>query len=239
MPVVGHFGTSPCAPSSLAGVTVPLSHPVKDYLPAEAAAMLAAHHPEIARGCERHGPPFTGQRPPASQRFPLLVRSIVGQQISVAAADAILGRVVAVLPGPVSPRAILAVAPDDLRSAGLSGGKVRALRALSSSCHEGRLDLTTLDLKGEDAVREELCSVTGIGPWTADMFLMFGLRLPDIWPVGDVALRRGYAILRGLPEIPGAAEIASLGDAYRPYRSVVAWYSWAEIDADPQGSVWN
>ena len=212
---------------------------MSDYRPADAAAALAAHHPEIARSRERHGPPFTGRRPTPSQRFALLVRSIVGQQISVAAAAAILGRVLAVLPGPVGPGALLASNPEDLRKSGLSAAKVRTLRELSERCETGQIDLRLAARLSEERVRAELCAVPGIGPWTADMFLMFGLRRPDVWPAGDVAMRRGYATLHGLETIPGAADIVPLGEAYRPYRSVAAWYCWAEIDADPQGSAWN
>lgn len=207
--------------------------------PAEAAAELAERHAEIARARERHGDPFTGTPPTSGERFPLLVRSIVGQQISVAAADAILTRVIAAVGGPVSPRAILAADSGDLRAAGLSGAKVRALRALAEACQEGRLDLAVAGEKEEEAIRADLCAIRGIGPWTADMFLMFGLRLPDIWPVGDVAMRRGYARLHCRDDIPDAAAVAPLGDVYRPYRSVAAWYCWAEIDADPRGSTWN
>lgn len=242
MDVLGPAGTAQRAdadsiPSPGAG-----AHPsqlMSDADPTDAVAALARRHPEIAAARERHGPPFTGSRPEPSDRFALLVRSIVGQQISVAAADAILARVVSTLPGPVAPAAFLEADTEQLRSAGLSGAKVQALKALSDACTEGGLDLARLEAEGEDDVRRGLCAIRGIGPWTADMFLMFGLRHPDVWPVGDVAMRRGYARLHNLAEIPDAAAITPRGDAYRPFRSIAAWYCWAEIDADPQGSSWN
>jgi DNA-3-methyladenine glycosylase II len=162
--------------------------------------------------------------------FEYLVRSIVYQQLAGRAAATIHGRFVEAVGGRVSPRSIGKVSDDVLRGAGLSRGKLAAIRDLAAKA--GSLGLDELEYLPDDEVQERLTSVRGIGPWTAQMFLMFALRRPDVWPVGDLGVRAGYAKIHGLAEAPTEKEMLLLGDPYRPWRSAAAWYCWRVLETD-------
>ena len=123
--------------------------------------------------------------------------------------------------------------PDSaLRAAGLSANKVASLRDLATKVLDTTVVLSPrgLSRESDDEVVARLCTVRGIGEWTAQMFLMFQLRRLDVWPTGDLGVRRGYGLAWDVP-MPTEKELDPLGDPYRPYRSVVAWYCWraAEI----------
>jgi DNA-3-methyladenine glycosylase II len=160
--------------------------------------------------------------------FPYLVRSIVYQQLAGAAAATIHGRVVAAVGGTVTPGSISRVGDPKLRGAGLSRGKLAAIRDLTAKAPS--LGLDELLWLPDEEVTERLTTVRGIGPWTAHMFLMFALRRPDVWPVGDLGVRSGYAWVHDLPETPGQKEMEPLGEAYRPWRSAAAWYCWRVLE---------
>ena len=162
--------------------------------------------------------------------FDYLVRSIVFQQLAGAAARTIHGRFVDALRGKVTPRAITAASDERLRGAGLSKGKLAAVRDLAAKASSLRLE--ELDWVEDDEVVRRLTTVRGIGPWTAQMYLMFALRRPDVWPTGDLGVRAGYARIHGLAETPGEKEMPPLGEAYRPWRSAAAWYCWRALEAD-------
>ena len=162
--------------------------------------------------------------------FPYLVRSIVYQQLAGAAAATIHGRVVEALGGTVTPRSITRAPDAVLRAAGLSRGKLAAIRDLAARAPG--LGLDELEWLGDEEVSERLTTVRGIGPWTAHMFLMFALRRPDVWPVGDLGVRSGYARIYGLGEVPSQKEMTPLGDAFRPWRSAAAWYCWRALETD-------
>ena len=162
--------------------------------------------------------------------FPYLVRSIVYQQLAGKAAATIHGRFVDAVGGRVSPRSIGKASDEALRGAGLSRGKLAAIRDLSDKSR--RLRLNELEYLPDDEVLERLISVRGIGPWTAQMFLMFALRRPDVWPIGDLGVRAGYAKLHGLAETPTEKEMLPLGEPYRPWRSAAAWYMWRVLDTE-------
>ncbi len=162
--------------------------------------------------------------------FPYLVRSIVYQQLAGKAAATIHGRFVDAVGGRVNPSSIGKASDDALRGAGLSRGKLAAIRDLSDKSR--RLRLNELEYLPDDEVLERLVSVRGIGPWTAQMFLMFALRRPDVWPIGDLGVRAGYAKIHGLAETPTEKEMMPLGEPYRPWRSAAAWYMWRVLDTE-------
>jgi DNA-3-methyladenine glycosylase II len=192
---------------------------------------LAQKDPVIARLVDIHGLPRL--RPRLNTHFEALVRSIVFQQLAGAAAATIHGRLLGALDDDVSPAGVLALAPEDLRAAGLSANKAASLCDLATKVLDGTVVLDPVGLKREsdDEVIERLTTVRGIGRWTAEMFLLFQLRRLDVWPVGDLGVRRGYGLAWGIP-MPSPKELESLGDPFRPYRSVAAWYCW-RANEDP------
>jgi DNA-3-methyladenine glycosylase II len=192
---------------------------------AEAARLLAAGDPTIARLLAEAGPPRL--RRSGMSPFEALVQAIVYQQLAGAAARAIHGRLIAALPGGVEPEALLALTDDTLRAVGLSGAKVRSLRDLATKVLEGTVVIAPRRLArlSDEQIIERLVTVRGIGRWSAQMFLMFQLRRLDVWPTGDLGVRRGFGLAWKAPT-PTARELEPLGDPYRPYRSVVAWYCW-------------
>jgi DNA-3-methyladenine glycosylase II len=179
----------------------------------------------IARFVDAVGPPRF--RKPLDSHFAALVRSVTYQQLAGAAATAIHGRLIAALGGDVTPEGVLALSSEALRAAGLSGNKAASLRDLSSKVLDGTvvLDPRGLSREGDEEVITRLSSVRGIGRWSAEMFLMFQLRRLDVWPTGDLGVRRGYGLAWGIP-MPTPRQLEPLGDPFRPYRTVVAWYCW-------------
>ena len=177
---------------------------------------------------ERIGPPRLGRV--TEGPFEYLVGAIVYQQLAGAAAGTIHGRLVEVLRGRVTPAAVLRAPEESLRGAGLSRGKLAAIRDLAAQAPS--LGLDELPWLDDDQVQSRLTAVKGIGPWTAQMFLMFALRRPDVWPVGDLGVRAGYARIHGLGTVPGEREMRTLGDACRPWRSAAAWYCWRALEID-------
>jgi DNA-3-methyladenine glycosylase II len=155
------------------------------------------------------------------------VESIVFQQLAGAAASTIHRRLVVALGGEVVPEAVLGLASEELRAAGLSGNKAASIRDLAAKVTDGTvlLDPRRLAREGDDEVIARLSSVRGIGRWTAEMFLLFQLGRLDVWPAGDLGVRRGFGVAWGTP-MPSARELEPLGDPFRPYRSAVAWYCW-------------
>jgi DNA-3-methyladenine glycosylase II len=190
-----------------------------------AAAILADRDPVLRRLVDEAGLPR--MRPPAESHLASLVRAIVYQQLAGSAAAAIHGRLLAALGGEVTAEGLLALPPEPLRSAGLSGAKAASLQDLASKVLDGTvvLDPPGLRAESDDEVVARLSTVRGIGKWTAEMFLMFQLRRLDVWPTGDLGVRKGYGLAWGIPT-PTAKQLDPLGDPYRPYRSVLAWYCW-------------
>jgi DNA-3-methyladenine glycosylase II len=191
----------------------------------QAARILAGRDEVIAKLLEAVGPPRL--RRPQDSHFAALVRAIVYQQLAGAAAAAIHGRLLAALGSDPSPEALIALSDESLRAVGLSANKVASLRDLAAKMLDGTVALSSSGLARQDdeEVTARLSTVRGIGPWTADMFLMFQLRRLDIWPTGDLGIRRGYGLAWRIP-MPSARELHALGEPYRPYRSVAAWYCW-------------
>ena len=197
----------------------------------QASAVVAEMDPALAKAYERHGPVSYGPKIRATDRFGRLARSIVGQQVSTKAARSIWSRVENSLTS-VTPETILATGPKKLRSLGISNAKCASLLDLGDAVASGELRLDTLGHYSDHRVTEELTKIRGIGPWTADMFLIFVLQRLDIWPVGDLGVRKGYAAVFDLGEVPGPDVLQPLGDRFRPYRSIVASYCWRALDSD-------
>jgi DNA-3-methyladenine glycosylase II len=196
---------------------------------AAAAEELAGRDPVMASLVEAAGP--IRLRKPQDTHFAALVRAITYQQLAGNAAAAIHGRLVKALEGVVEPQALLALSPEATRAAGLSGNKTASLRDLATKVLDGTviLDPRRLSRESDEEVVARLSTVRGIGEWTAHMFLMFQLRRLDVWPTGDFGVRKGYGLAWGIA-MPTAKELAPLGDPFRPYRSVTAWYCWRAVE---------
>jgi DNA-3-methyladenine glycosylase II len=190
-----------------------------------AAAILAERDPVLRRLMADAGP--IRVRPPAETHFAALVRAIVYQQLAGPAAAAIHGRLIAALGDDVAPARLMSLPDQALRSAGLSAGKTASLRDLAAKVLDGTvvLDQRGLRAENDEEVVDRLSTVRGIGRWTAEMFLMFQLRRLDVWPTGDLGVRKGFGLAWGMPT-PTPKQLEPLGAPYRPYRSVVAWYCW-------------
>jgi DNA-3-methyladenine glycosylase II len=195
---------------------------------AAAAVILAERDPVIAALVERAGP--MKLRKPLDTHFAALVRSITYQQLAGPAAAAIHGRLVAALDGDVQPEPLLALTDQQMRAAGLSGNKTASLRDLAAKVLSGDVILDRrLARESDEEIVRRLSSVRGIGEWTAHMFLMFQLGRIDIWPTGDLGVRKGYSLAWGIP-MPTPRQLESLGEPFRPYRSVAAWYCWRAVE---------
>lgn len=186
---------------------------------------LARRDPVVARLVRDHPPPPFGRRRRTSH-FAYLVRAIVLQQVSARSAEPVWRRLLALVGGRLTAPAVAALTVDDLRGAGLTGGKAAAVHDLATAVVAGRLPLAAVARRPDDEVVAALTGIRGIGPWTAEMFLLLHLGRLDVWPIGDLAVRRGYARAWSLAAEPTPAALDVVGEAYRPYRSIVAWYCW-------------
>lgn len=163
-----------------------------------------------------------------------LVRTITGQQLSSKAAATIYTRVTALYGGRTpTPEEIIATDPQQLRDVGLSGAKAAYLRDLAEHIVDGELPIDELAELPDEKVYEVLIAVKGLGRWSIDMFLMFHLGRGDILPVGDLGIRKAIQVLYGLDELPKAAEIEQIAEAWRPYRTLACLYLWESLDNAP------
>ncbi len=197
---------------------------------ASALKDLARRDRVLAGLIKRYGPMSAPPRSTGRDRFEVLVRAIVYQQLAGKAAASIHGRLVDVLGGEVTPQRVLLTHPDMLRSAGLSAAKAAAITDLSHKVAGGEVSLERIGRLSDAAVVEHLVQVRGIGVWTAEMFLISNLGRLDVWPVGDLGVRAGFASAWQLDEVPSPKDLLVLGEAFRPYRTIVAWYCWRVMD---------
>lgn len=170
--------------------------------------------------------------------FGHLARAIVFQQLAGAAAATIHGRFLTALnatDGHPEPRAVLAASDDTLRACGLSLGKLRAIRDLAEHVADDRLPLGHIETLSDDAIIEALVAVRGIGPWTAQMFLMFRLGRPDVLPVLDLGVRKGAQKIYRTRALPDAARLEKIARNWRPWASVASWYCWRVLDLEDAG----
>ena len=196
----------------------------------QAVSDLAACDPVMADLVDRYGPPPQRRRVPASRRFDHLARNIVYQQLAGRAAASIHGRVVDAVGGQVTAERVLATPEPVLRACGLSGAKTASLLDLADKVATGEVTLDRIGRMSDAEVVASLTVVRGIGPWTAQMFLMSTLSRLDVWPTGDYGVRAGFARAWGLPGIPDPKALDVLGEPFHPYRSLVAWYCWRAAD---------
>lgn len=167
--------------------------------------------------------------------FGVLARSIISQQISTKAALAIAGRLIKTLGRRgLRPAAILDLSEEQMRAAGLSANKQKSLLDLAGKCHSKEVPLKDLARMDDEDVIAALLPVRGIGRWTAEMFLMFSLGRRDVLPVGDFGLRNGVMKHYGLADLATKAELESLGESWRPFRSIATWYVWRSLGPVPQ-----
>jgi DNA-3-methyladenine glycosylase II len=190
---------------------------------------LARRAPAFAPIVAIEGPAAMGRGRPRRTHFAELARAICFQQLAGAAARSIHGRFESLYDGKPTAAAVLATDEAALRAVGLSGAKTAAIRDLAARVVDGSLPLARLGARADDDVVSALVQVRGIGRWTAEMFLMFQLGRPDVWPVDDLGVRKGYAILHRQPVMPKARDLEDLGEVLRPYRSVAAWYCWRAV----------
>ena len=168
--------------------------------------------------------------------FTTLARSIVGQQISVKAAQAVWDRFVALTSGPshrLLPSAVLGLNAPLIRAAGLSARKVEYLCDLAQHFDSGAVHVAEWQKMDDEAIVEELVAIRGIGRWTAEMFLIFHLLRPNVLPLDDVGLIKGISVNYFSGEPVSRAEAREVGDAWAPYRSVATWYIWRSLDPLP------
>lgn len=164
--------------------------------------------------------------------FETLVKSIVYQQLSGRVAGVIFGRVTDAAGGRLTPEGILKLRPVRMRTLGLSNQKTAYIRDLARHARDGRVAFEELARLPDEAVIERLTEVKGIGVWTAHMFLIFALRRPDVLPTGDLGIRNAIRNAYGLLALPKPAEMETLSEPWRPYRTVASWYLWRSLEPD-------
>ena len=182
--------------------------------------------------------PFT-LKPAQRQPYEALVRAIAHQQVHGRAAEAILGRFIALCPEPgfPTPESVLALTPEAMRGAGLSANKVLAIRDIAEKAALGVIPNRAAARRLSDEVLiERLVALRGVGRWTVEMLLIFTLGRADILPVDDFGVREGYRVAAGLTEQPKPKLLAEIGEAWAPFRTTAAWYLWRAADLAKEGS---
>jgi len=196
----------------------------------QACDELSRRDARLAHVVRAVGTPRLGRMP---STFSTIARSIAYQQLSGKAASTIWGRFLALFPDrkPV-PESVLRKRETTLRGAGLSNAKVAAVRDLARHVVDGRVKPGSLWRLSDEDVVETLTQVRGIGEWSAQMHLMFSLGRLDVWPVGDLGVRKGVGALTGIDGVPDVETTQAFGDDYRPWRSLLAWYCWRVLELD-------
>jgi DNA-3-methyladenine glycosylase II len=169
-------------------------------------------------------------RPAIEDNFAALARSIMYQQLAGAAASTIHGRFLKLFADGLSPVAVLALPEGIMRTAGVSGAKSTAITDLARKVQDGTVPLDAVDSFSDDELVAHLVQVRGIGPWTAQMFLIFQLRRLDVWPIDDYGIRKGWALAHKLKDVPAPRALQPEGDLFRPYRTIAALYCWRAVD---------
>ncbi len=193
-----------------------------------ATVEVARRDPAFGPVIERAGPIRPRAKNPDGP-FGALVRSIAYQQLAGKAAAAIHGRFRALVPGLLTPEAVLGLAEEDMRGAGLSAAKTASILDLAARAARGELALTHLTRVTDDELGARLSAGGGLGRGTAGLFLLFELGRPDVWPTGDLAVREGWRLMHGLEAPPTPRQLDDLGEPLRPIRSVAAWYCWQAV----------
>ena len=200
---------------------------------AEGIRCLTTTDRDLASVVSTYGPPPLWARKPG---FSTLLYIILEQQVSLASARAAYNRLVAAV-SPLTPARFLTCTDRELKSIGFSRQKAGYGREVSRAILSGELRLSGLGRMGDVAARRELTRIKGIGPWTADIYLLMALRRPDVWPVGDIALAAAAQHVKGLPGRPTPEELMTLGDVWRPWRAVAARILWHHYLSNPGAKV--
>jgi DNA-3-methyladenine glycosylase II len=196
----------------------------------KAIAHLSSADPALGAVIAKVGPYKLKARADGTH-FDHVVRSIVGQQLSGAAAQTIYKRVLGLKGGkPPTPKDFLKFPVEKLRAAGLSGRKVEYVKELAQRTHDGSIAILKIHEMEDDAVMETLVSVRGIGPWTAQMVMMFRLGRPDIFPELDLGVQKAVQKLRRMRKLPTPKQMTKIGKMYAPYRTYAAWYLWRSLE---------
>lgn len=200
-----------------------LPRPLNRRSLARAANRVGCNDPDLKGIRDTLGVPPLWDRQPG---FATLVFIILEQQVSLASARAAFERLKA-MRSPLTPRRFLELDECTLKRVGFSRQKTRYTRALAMAIVEGALDLDGLDALEDDAVRKELTRLPGIGPWTADIYMVMALLRPDVWPRGDLALAKALQVVKGLEALPSAVEQDQLAQTWKPWRAVAARLLWS------------
>lgn len=196
----------------------------------QACAQLMKQDRILKKVIPKHGSGFLMTR---GDPFTTLARAIVGQQISVAAAQSVWNKVLMTLKKKVNPQNILALSIEDLRTAGLSGRKVEYIRDLAEHFDSGRLHANQWQGMEDEDIIKELCAIRGIGRWTAEMFLIFNMVRPDILPLDDAGLIKAISLNYFSGEPVSRHEAREVAANWAPWRTVATWYMWRSIDPAP------
>ena len=202
----------------------------------KAIAALRDADPVMARLIDEHAAvvrrDLKRERP--GDAYGALLRSIVGQQLSTKAASTIYGRMIDIFGGHApTPKQLLAADPEEIRAAGLSRPKIAYLRDLAQHVEDGTLELDRLDELPDEEVSAQLTAIKGLGQWTADMFLMFHLRRPDVLPVGDQGIRRAVKVQYRMRKLPDPKRLEKVARPWRPHRTLACLFLWSSLDNVP------
>jgi DNA-3-methyladenine glycosylase II len=194
------------------------------------ATELSTRDKRLARVIDAHPLCTIGRNPKPVTHFEALVESVISQQLAVKAADTIYARVKDLAKGRVIPGRIAEISEVDMRAAGVSGAKFKTIQGLADAAITKKIKINSLHKINDDQeIFDQLTGLWGIGPWTVDMFMMFQLGRLDIWPTGDLGVRRGWEKIYALTDEIEPKALDKKGEKFRPYRSVVAWYCWRAL----------
>ncbi|WDY57309.1 DNA-3-methyladenine glycosylase family protein [Pseudomonas sp. PSKL.D1] len=194
----------------------------------EASAYLAGMDPDWARHIAAVGP-CLHQATPGREPYEALVRAIAYQQLHARAAEAILGRLLALFPecSFPAPQQLLGVPPETMRACGFSASKLATVQGIAQATLDGKVPCRNEALAmSDESLIERLVALRGVGRWTVEMLLIYSLERSDILPVDDFGVREGYRRLKGMDKAPTPAKMRAIGGAWSPYRTIAAWYLW-------------
>ena len=192
---------------------------------------LSGRDKRLARVIDSHPLCTVGRNSKPISHFESLVESVISQQLAVKAADTIHARVVTLAGGRISAGRIAKISETSMRTAGVSGAKFKTIQGLAQASITKSININKLhQMEDDQIIFEKLTSLWGIGPWTVDMFMMFQLGRLNIWPTGDLGVRRGWEKIYSLKEEITPRELEKKGERFAPYRSVVAWYCWRALE---------
>ncbi len=191
---------------------------------------ISARDKRMAKIINSHPLCTIGRNPKPVTHFEALVESVISQQLAVKAAETIFLRVKTLVGGKIVPSRIAAISESEMRAAGVSGAKFKSINGLADASITKKIKINKLhEIEDDKVIFDQLTSLWGIGPWTVDMFMMFQLGRLDIWPTGDLGVRRGWEKIYALKDEITPAELEKKGSKFTPYRSVVAWYCWRAL----------